>query len=101
CALPSPATGTTMKSYAMLRTDTSTELELRDVPVPEPGTGQLLVRLHSAALNRGEILLGHGPHGKPGTWKAIGGEGAGEVAALGSDVQNFRKGDRVMGRCSG
>jgi len=90
-----------MKSYAMLMTDTSTELELRDVPVPELGAGQLLVRLHAAALNRGEFLLGHGLHGKPGTWKAVGGEGAGEVAALVSDVQDFRKGDRVMGRCSG
>src|SRR5436190_840399 len=90
-----------MKSYAMLMTQTATTLELRDVPVPEPGAGQLLVRVHAAALNRGEFLLGHGLHGKPGTWKAIGGEAAGEVVSVGADVQNFGNGERVMGRCAG
>jgi hypothetical protein len=39
--------------------------------------------MHAAALNRGEFVLGHGLHGKAGTWKAIGGEGAGEVVAVG------------------
>ncbi len=57
--------------------------------------------MHAAALNRGEFLLGHGLHGKPGTWKAIGGEGAGEVVAVGAEVTAFRPGDRVMGRCAG
>ena len=61
----------------------------------------MLVRIHAAALNRGEFLLGHGLHGKPGTWKAIGGEGAGEVVAVGADVAGFKPGDRVMGRCAG
>ena len=91
----------TMQSYFMLMTETDTQLELRNVPVPAPGAGQLLVRMHAAALNRGEFLLGHGLHGKPGTWKAIGGEGAGEVVAVGQGVADFRVGDRVMGRCAG
>ena len=90
-----------MKSYWMQMTDTATVLELRDTPMPEPGPRQLLVRMHAAALNRGEFLLGHGLHGKPGTRKAIGGEGAGEVVAIGSGVTAFRPGDRVMGRCAG
>ena len=90
-----------MQSYWMQMTDSATALELRDSPVPIAGPGQLLVRMHAAALNRGEFILGHGLHGKPGTWKAIGGEGAGEVAAVGADVTGFRPGDRVMGRCSG
>jgi len=90
-----------MQSYWMQMTDTSTALELRDIPVPAAGPRQLLVRLHAASLNRGEFLLGHGLHGKPGTWKAIGGEGAGEVVGAGADVAEFRPGDRVMGRCAG
>ena len=57
--------------------------------------------MHAAGLNRGEFVLGHGLHGKPGTWKAIGGEGAGEVVAVGAEVTGFRPGDRVMGRCAG
>jgi NADPH:quinone reductase-like Zn-dependent oxidoreductase len=90
-----------MQSYWMQMTETGTELELRDVPVPEAGPGQLLVRMHAASLNRGEFVVGHGLHGKAGSWKAIGGEGAGEVVALGSGVQGFAAGDRVMGRCVG
>ena len=90
-----------MKSYWMTMTDTGTALELRDVPVPTAGSQQLLVRMRAAALNRGEFLLGHGLHGEPGRWKAIGMEGAGEVVRVGPDVIGFRPGDRVMGRCAG
>ena len=57
--------------------------------------------MHAAALNRGEFVLGHGLHGKAGSWKAIGGEGAGEVVAVGAEVTGFKPGDRVMGRCAG
>jgi len=71
------------------------------VPVPQPGPGQLLVRLHAASLNRGEFVAGHGLHGATGSWKAIGGEGAGVVEAVGPEVTEFRVGDRVMGRCPG
>jgi NADPH:quinone reductase-like Zn-dependent oxidoreductase len=90
-----------MQSYWMQMTDTDTVLDLRNTPVPQPGPGQLLVRIHAAALNRGEFVLGHGLHGKPGTWKAIGGEGAGEVVAVGDGVAGFKPGDPVMGRCAG
>lgn len=90
-----------MQSYWMQMTDSATTLELRDSPLPSAGARQLLVRMHAAALNRGEFLLGHGLHGKPGSWKAIGGEGAGGVVAVGAEVTGFRPGDRVMGRCAG
>lgn len=90
-----------MQSYWMQMTDTDTVLDLRDTPVPQPGPGQLRVRMRAAALNRGEFLLGHGLHGKAGTWKAVGGEGAGEVDAVGDGVTAFGPGDRVMGRCAG
>jgi len=90
-----------MQSWWIQMTDTATVLELRDLPVPVPGPKQLRVRMRAAALNRGEFLLGHGLHGQPGSWKAIGGEGAGEVVAVGTEVSGFRAGDRVMGRCAG
>ena len=90
-----------MQSYWMLMTDRDTVVERREVARPAPGPGQVLVRMRAAALNRGEFLLGHGLHGAPGTWKAIGGEGAGEVVALGDGVTSPRLGDRVMGRCAG
>ena len=90
-----------MQSWWMQMTDTDTVLDLRDAPVPQPAAGQLLVRMRAAALNRGEFILGHGLHGQAGSWKAVGGEGAGEVVAVGEGVTRFKPGDRVMGRCAG
>ncbi len=91
-----------MQSWWMQMTDTATALEMRETVVPQPGPGQLLLlRMHAAALNRGEFVLGHGLHGKAGSWKAIGGEGAGEVMAVGEGVTDFKPGDRVLGRCAG
>jgi NADPH:quinone reductase len=69
--------------------------ELREAPTPEPGPGQVLVRLRAAGLNRGELLTAKGP-AKPG-----GNEGAGEVAKVGAKVTGVREGERVMGRCAG
>jgi NADPH2:quinone reductase len=70
-------------------------LEPRDVALPEPGPGQLLVRIRAAGLNRGEFL------GKIGAAKPSGMDGAGEVEKVGAGVGGFAKGARVMGRCPG
>ena len=73
---------TAMRAWWMAASATGTALEQRDVDVPDPGPGQLLVRLHAAALNRGEFLAAHGTRGASGDWKAIGNEGAGLSPAL-------------------
>ncbi len=90
-----------MQSYWMTMTEEHATLELREMPQPEPGANQVLVRLHAASLNRGEFIAGHGLHGKPGSAKAVGMEGAGEVVKLGAGVTALKPGDRVMGRCPG
>jgi NADPH:quinone reductase len=92
--------GKGLKSYSMRTTADEAGLELRDVAVPEPGPRQLLLRMRAASLNRGEFILGHGLQ-KPGTSKAIGMEGAGEIVRMGSGVTGFETGQRVMGRCPG
>lgn len=90
-----------MKSYWMKMTDGHSTLELRESATPEPGAGQLLVRVRASGLNRGEFIAGHGLHGSGSAAKAIGMEAAGEVLACGAGVAGFKPGDRVMGRCPG
>ena len=89
-----------MESHFITMQSGGATLEAREVPVPTPGAGQVLVRMRAASLNRGEFIQGHGLQ-KPGTTKAVGMEGAGVVEALGPAVTGFEVGDRVMGRCPG
>ena len=89
-----------MQSYSMRTDGALTLLQREDVPMPAPGAGQLLIRMHAAGLNRGEFIPG-GLQGKGGASKPAGIEGAGEVTAVGEGVTGFAVGDRVMGRCAG
>jgi NADPH:quinone reductase-like Zn-dependent oxidoreductase len=89
-----------MKSWHVRTEGGAMKVDLRDVPEPRPGPGQVLVRIRAAALNRGEFIAGHGLHAA-GAAKPAGFEAAGEVAALGEGVTALRAGDRVMGRVDG
>ena len=79
----------------------ATGIELREVPVPKPGPGQILVRVRASGLNRADLAVAAGQaHGRVGGVGTIPGiEFAGEVAEVAGDVTTFKPGDRVM--CSG
>lgn len=74
------------------------------VSVPEPGKGQVLVRMHGSSLNAadsgvrsGSLKLMAGRKFPKGT----GVDGAGEVAALGEGVTDLKVGDKVWGYFGG
>jgi len=72
-------------------------LKIKDLPVPEPGPGEVLVRLRAAALNYRDRLTVEGGYGSRQRHENLIplGDGAGEVTALGPGASRFEVGDRV------
>jgi NADPH:quinone reductase-like Zn-dependent oxidoreductase len=75
-------------------------LRVVDVPLPEPGRGEVLVRVKAAAINPGEARIRTGSMHRrwPATFPS--GEGsdlAGLVERLGPEVSGFAAGDEVVG----
>lgn len=94
----------TVKAMVYERYGPPDALELRDVPMPVPGEGDLLIRVVAASLNRSdwESLIGkpfyarmNGLRRPRGT--ILGTDVAGVVEAVGSAVTSFRPGDEVFG----
>ena len=92
-----------MKAVVITRFGGPEVLEIQNVPAPQPGPDEVLVRVHGSALNRADLLQRLGRYAAPpGTSENIPGlEFAGEVAELGANTRGWRKGDRVMGIIGG
>jgi NADPH:quinone reductase len=83
-----------MRALVVTRHGGPEVLEVRDVPEPEPGAGQLLVDVEAAGVNFRDIYEREGSY--PWTPPFVAGaEGAGTVAALGEGVTDVAVGDRV------
>jgi NADPH2:quinone reductase len=71
-------------------------LRLHELAVPEPGAGQVLVKVAAAGVNRPDILQRKGAYPPPpGAPATPGLEIAGEVVATGSGVRRWRAGERI------
>jgi L-iditol 2-dehydrogenase len=73
------------------------QLEIREVPVPEPAEGELVVKINSALTCGTDLkayVRGHALIPMPGP---LGHEYSGIVARTGRGVDNFSEGDEVMG----
>jgi len=64
--------------------------------VPQPGPGEVLIRVASAGVNRPDILQRNGMPLPPGVTDVLGLEVSGTVAALGEGVDSFAPGAPVM-----
>jgi len=78
-------------------------LEIQERAKPEPGVGQIRVRVRASALNRADLMQRAGnypvPPGVPADMPGM--EYAGEVDALGAAASMWKIGDRVMGIVGG
>ena len=74
-------------------------LQYEDVSVPEPKTGEVLIKVEAAALNRADLSLRKGAYRiSPDQLPVIPGrECAGTIEKLGANVSEFKTGQRVVG----
>jgi NADPH:quinone reductase len=69
-----------------------------DVPVPEPGPGEVLIRVTAAGVNFADVMQTHGTYDNgPEAPYLAGFEAAGEIVALGQEVTGRQPGDHVIG----
>jgi putative PIG3 family NAD(P)H quinone oxidoreductase len=72
-------------------------LRMGEVPWPEPGRGQVLIRVAATAVNRADMQQRAGNYPPPpGESEILGLEVAGVIAEVGEGVSGWRPGDRVM-----
>src|ERR1700692_3801097 len=70
-------------------------MKWEDVPTPEPGPGEALIKHHAVGLNYIDVYFRTGLYKAPSMPLIIGQEGAGTVTAVGAGVSLVQPGDRV------
>ena len=101
-----------MKAITQDRFGAPDVLRLSDIARPEPKPGEVLLRVHAAALNpydwhmlRGDPLIARLIPGSVGLtkprYRVAGLDAAGRVEAVGPEVREFQVGDEVLGFCPG
>ena len=73
-------------------------MRLEEVPDPEPGAGEVVIRVHAVSVNRTlDLTVRAGKYGRPVTLPLVPGvDPAGVIARLGPGVSNRKVGDRVV-----
>ncbi|QGZ35094.1 NADPH:quinone oxidoreductase family protein [Stappia indica] len=87
-----------MKAVLCERLGAPEDLVLRDIEMPSPGPGEVLVEVSAAALNFFDTLIIEGKYQfRPELPFSPGAEFAGRVLETGEGIEAFEPGDRVMG----
>ena len=82
-----------MKSAQMM--GVKTPFEFNDVPIPEPGPGQVLVKIEVCGLCHSDLHFWLGEHPLPELPATLGHEGIGKIVKCGPGVKNLKTGMRV------
>lgn len=86
-----------MKACQITGTDGLNSLQLVTLPDPHPGPGEVLIRVRAVSLNYRDYMNVLGIKGVTGPVPRIPcSDGAGEVAAVGEGVSDWKAGDRVV-----
>lgn len=88
-----------MKAVIVKKPGGPDQLEIANLPIPEPKQGELLVRVHAAAVNRTDIITREGKAGYAAN-PVLGVEIAGTVVET-NGYSSLSAGDRVMGLVNG
>lgn len=70
-------------------------MEIMELPVPEPGAGELLIRIRHVGVCGSDLHMFSGRDARVQDQVILGHEAAGEVAAIGEGVEGFAVGDKV------
>jgi len=96
------ATSGTMKLIVHDATAVDAPLTLADAPIPQPGEGQILIKVAAAGMNRPDIVQRRGGYPPPpGAPDTLGLEVAGEVVSVGAGVARWKSGDKVCALLGG
>lgn len=77
-------------------------LQLLEMPTPTPSTGEVLIRVAAAGVNRPDVLQRQGLYPAPADASPVLGlEVAGEIVACGEGVTQWRVGDKVCALVNG
>jgi NADPH:quinone reductase len=92
-----------MSMQALVLNQYKGPLELTTMSIPEPARGEVLVRIKAASLNPldTKIRAGAAAHARHPLPLVLGIDMAGEVVAVGADVNAFKPGDEVYGMTGG
>ena len=86
-----------MKAARVLRFGPPSVITIDDLPRPEPGAGQLLVRVMAAGVGNWDALIREGKGEFQPLPLVLGAELSGVVEAIGAGVSGFNRGDEVYG----
>ncbi len=80
---------------AMVLEKSGNPLELSDIPVPDPGAGQVVLKVHACGVCRTDLHVVDGELADPKLPLIPGHEIVGTVVSVGEGVTKFKRGDRV------